>query len=216
MIGRRLLWLIKLVLMLAIVTTLSACSVSHKKDNPPAEATQGTIDVQDREATEGDGRVELEASWAWGYGSIKELAQAADLVVKGRVTGIARTYKQGNMPFPFTDFNVEVDSTFKGSAASTVQVVQTGGASTGRPIFEIRDDPLLVQGTTYFLFMRRVSEGVNSGAYAILGGPDGRFEVLGNRVYSLSARYPDRKIRDLGVAGSPLGDFILQVAAGLK
>ena len=207
MIYKTLLWLSRLGLMLAVATALLACSVSPHEQASPNANTLSPNEQNSPDANKG-AIVQAQVSWARSYGTLGDLAQAADLIVKGKVVGIARSYVDQGIPF--TNFDVEVDPVLKGLANSTIQVKQTGTLIS--PGYEISDDPVLVPGKTYFLFL---SKGI-SGVYWILGGPQGRFEVLDGRVYSVSALYQSREITDLGVAGTPLPDFTQQVRKSLE
>ena len=169
---------------------------------PPSITSTGLPSTQ---VTTSEGGIVTTYSWAIQYASIGDLAKAADLVVQGKVAGIAESYLDKGIPF--TNFYVDVTSVTKGSANSKILVTETGGAATNPGTVVIDGDPPLIAGKTYFLFLREV----NPGRYVILGGPQGQFEVQKGGVFSLSVLYPDAHIFDLGVAGTPLADFTQQV-----
>lgn len=185
---------IAVAVILGLMITAGCTPVSQNTTPPSQNATLPPNEQNLADATKGTiGQAQV--SWAHYYGSLGDLAQAADLIVKGKVVGIARSYVDKGIPF--TDFDVEADAVLKGSANSTIQVKQTGGIS---------DDPALVPGKTYFLFLNNY--------HSVLGGP--RFEVRDGLVYSLSVLYPDRIISDLGVAGTPLVEFTQQIKKSLE
>lgn len=157
----------------------------------------------------------LEASWAYNFSSFEDLSAASSLVVIGRVGSspakvVAATDTVGSagISLHFTDWPFVVSKVLKGPAAPSVVVRQTGAVLDGRRI-EIRDDPLFESDREYLLFLSFDAE---TGTYAVVGGPQGRLEVRGGRVSSLSVVYPSRQISDLDVRGMALGD----VAARIK
>lgn len=79
-------------------------------------------------------------------------------------------------------------------------------------MMEVFDDPLLEVGARYLLFLRRVS----TGQYAVKAGPVGRLVVEGGQVFSLSVRYPDRGISDLGIPGQAVAQVKGAVAAAVR
>lgn len=109
----------------------------------------------------------------------------------------------------FTDFQLAVEQTLKGSAESSTIIVHQTGGRDGATILEVQDDPLLEVGARYLLFLRRVSPG----RYAVKAGPVGRLLVEGGEVVSLSARYPDRGIADLGIRRQALSEIKSAVVA---
>ena len=85
-----------------------------------------------------------------------------------------------------------------------------GDSYPGNDAFEIRDDPLMRVGDAYYLFLSRRLD-----AYVVLGGPDGRFVVTEGVVSSLSARYPERGIDDVGIEGMAEDELRAEVGAAL-
>lgn len=158
--------------------------------------------------------VRISASWAMSYDSVGSIAEAADVIVVGTVTGIdsvtddRRQAGAVDAPLVFTDFRIRVDETLKGSTAGTLLVHQTGGIS-GDAIVEIEDDPLLQAGEQYVLFLLNGP----GGTFMVAGGPDGRLVVDDGRTSSLSARFAERGINDLGLDGVPLREVRDAIAA---
>jgi hypothetical protein len=131
----------------------------------------------------------MEASWAMGYKSLKELKRAAamDLAVQGTFTAIQSTEGQassgGSNGLLATDFSFMISKVLldphhalKTSPASII-IHQTGGRSGGT-LHQVCDDPLFRVGEEAILFLHQFSPG----HYFVIGGPSGRFEVDNGRV----------------------------------
>ena len=218
-------------LLLGILLLSAACGseATRKASGPHEEVNDATAghDTDRAKAAdspivqEGNGEVEhvyLSASWAQSYSSIEPMARESDMVVVGTVTGVGGvtvdSRKAGSVTasLVFTDFQFAVEETFKGSAgSSTILIHQTGGRD-GATILEVHDDPLLEVGVRYLLFLRKLSPG----QYAVKAGPVGRMLVDGGQVFSLSARYPDRAISDLGIRGQAVSQVKDAVAAAAR
>lgn len=125
----------------------------------------------------------MQASWAMGYRSLKELKQATalDLAVRGTFTAIQGT--QGQAPssgssdllstdFSFTINKVLLDPHHLFNSSSSVTIHQTGGR-VGSTLHQVCDDPLFRIGEEAILFLHQFSPG----QYFVMGGPSGRFEV---------------------------------------
>lgn len=133
---------------------------------------------------------EVYVSWAKGYEGIEDLSGEADLIAVGtakeivevtdEVVGAARW---GPIIFYFTDFAFSVEQVLKGPQdIREVIIHQTGAAGEE----EIRDDPLLECGDKYVLFLHEYE----TGKYYILGGPQGRFQIIENEVFSMNNILP--------------------------
>lgn len=147
------------------------------------------------------------ASWANSYANVSDMAHASDAVVVAR----AGSYKEStNNNIVFTDFSMMVISAEKGKLApgGTFVLHQTGGRSASGAAWVLPDDPLLVLGTDYLLFLKFDPV---SGDYFVVGGPDGRLVVRGGTVSALSQVYNDRKIVDTGLSNKSLADVIAKI-----
>ena len=126
-------------------------------------------------------------SWADEYDSFEELTSVADLIVVGSIDRVIAETSEGrwwrSRPFS-TDFSFNVDSILKGAQVTRITIHQMGAAGE----LEVRDDPLFSSGERYILFLREYE----SGKWAVLGGPQGRFMVVGDQVYSMNNILPDR------------------------
>ncbi len=89
----------------------------------------------------------------------RRLAGFAENVFVGRVTGDGKTTDKD--PLPETDFPVQVVDTLKGSAASSVIVVQQGGQLPGRDDEQVllEGDQRLQRGQTYLFATRSDPQG---------------------------------------------------------
>ena len=124
------------------------------------------------------------ASWAYYYRDIKELTEASDIVIIGHVKSSKLVLIEPDIHSvldPFTDYKIEVTQVLKGDITDGCVIVsQTGGTFLGVKN-EISDDPLLKKGTTMILFLREW----DYNRYCIRGGPQGRFEVHDDKIYSI-------------------------------
>ena len=144
-----------------------------------------------------------------GYGDIPSLKADADLVARGEIVGCSSvdSHQTAVGAVYFTDFSFRIESVLHGAASQSAIVIhQTGGVVGGRTV-EFMDDPLMQTGDQYVLFLREARPGL----YYVLGGPQGRFVVLDERVSSLSDIYPDRGIFDLDIRNVPLEAFFEQI-----
>jgi hypothetical protein len=131
----------------------------------------------------------IDASWARGYGSLKELAISpyTTVVVKGVVIGAESYVETLREPtlgpgLVFTDYVLEVQLVLKGSlkVSDTITIHQTGGTVGGYTMV-VWDDPPLRVGDVLILFLHECEPG----KYFIEGGPQGRFTIRDGSVYSL-------------------------------
>ena len=125
--------------------------------------------------------------WAYTYGNLTEIRNAADRVVDGVVVGSSTS----GCGVIVTHYTVKIIMTLKGDSDSfLVTVTQTGGV-IGSSKQEVREDPLIQIGDQVVMFLNFDPE---NGMYGILGGPQGRLIVTNHLVYSLNVLYPDRNI----------------------
>jgi hypothetical protein len=141
--------------------------------------------------------------WAENYDSFEEITDAADLVVVGSIDRVVAEVSVGGWrsePFA-TEFRFKVDSVLKGEQVAQITIHQLGVAGES----EANDDPLFSSGERYILFL---GEG-EPGKYYVLGGPQGRFMIVGNLVFSMDNVLPDRVyVGALEVNGLPKEAFI--------
>ena len=132
----------------------------------------------------------VEVSWAEYYASIEDLSAEADLIAVGTVKGVVEVTgdvtgeaRWGPVILYFTDFAFSVEQVLKGPQnVMEVMIHQTGAAGK----YEVRDDPLLEPGDKYVLFLHEYE----TGKYYILGGPQGRFQIIEGEVFSMNNVLP--------------------------
>lgn len=152
---------------------------------------------------------ETHVSWAYKYENIKELSEDSDIIIKGYVTSSENILDlQGKLdtPMVFTDYKIEVAQVIKGDIKEKEVIVrQTGGTYYGVRQ-EISDDPLMQKGTTMILFLKEF----DYNQYYITGGPQGRYEVHNNKIYSIGEVNDKAKsvTEHLSMKGISLVDFI--------
>ncbi len=116
-------------------------------------------------------------SWAVGYSSTADLGAHADLVVVGTNSSVASEGPDQFSPsVAATRYVVSVDRFVKGSGNKSIVVKQTGGR-LGNVRQVVEDDPQMVVGQRYLLYLALVPDGPYAGDYFVLGGPQGRFAV---------------------------------------
>lgn len=116
--------------------------------------------------------VQLHASWANAYPTVAAMVKNSDAIVSGTVGAASPTVVQDNVPY--TDFAFHVTTWIKSNDGqpSNISIHQTGGTADGAMQI-VDDDPLLVTGTAYVLFLHEYAPG----NYFIVGGPTGRLNV---------------------------------------
>jgi len=171
---------------------------------------------QTNSATQGDAicgstppSSELILDWAYRYGSIASMRTAADTIIVGQVLSEESFVNGHACTLIYTKYTVLVRTAMHGAiAGSVISIVQTGGV-LGASRQEARDDPLMSVGNVAVMFLHLNKQ---TGSYAILSGPEGRFPVTNGLVYSLNVLYPDRPI-DLPwrISGDPVDTFIAEI-----
>lgn len=146
--------------------------------------------------------VSVDASWAQGYVSLKAMAAQSSAVTEVQVvTAVDSTVDSAGIPY--TDFEVKILRVIRGRLPATVIVHQTGSAH-----FMVSDDPLLQVGATYILFVHQYQPG----HVFVLGGPEGRYVVLQQAVYSLNHVTPRVGIpKRLDAFEVPLATFVREI-----
>ena len=94
----------------------------------------------------------------------------------------------------------------KGKTDNTIE-------ATIKKIYELDDDPLMQINDEYLIFANKNSDGT----YTTLSGSQGRFEIEGNRVYSLNKSNAQVKKANVGsnikVSGEDKETFIKSIRA---
>lgn len=157
-------------------------------------------------------------SWAEYYADIGELCDAADLIAVGEIDRVISESSEkvaearwGGVLLYTTDFAFRIEQVIKGEEVEEILLHQTGVAGKQ----EVRDDPLFEQGERCVLFLREYE----AGKYYVLGGPQGRFEIIDDEVFSMNHVLPDEAIwlsAELDFDGVDLESFIASVEASLE
>lgn len=125
-------------------------------------------------------KISLKASWAYNYGSVRDLAENCDLAAYVKIIEMEAVK---DSPIPQTVYTAELLESLFGKEEKSVRIVMTGKIDDNeKKIYEIEDDPLMKPGDEFFVFAR----GNEDGTYTILSGPQGRFEIIDNMVFSLN------------------------------
>lgn len=151
--------------LIVVVFDLAACS------------SKNTADLSKYE------KIHFNASWTYNYADVHELVDNSDLAAYVKITGMENddTYKAYGIDL--TIYTAEIRESLLGRANGSIQIVMTGKIDEeGKKIYEIVDDPLMKIGEEFFVFAKANEDGT----YTILSGPQGRFEIINNMVYSLN------------------------------
>ena len=151
----------------------SLVGITASIDNPGVEAANDTLT-----------RV-LMAGWADAYNGLDELCESADLIVTGEISKTLEE-KQINSSMVeteevllwFTDSLFTVDQVLKGKDVEQILIHQTG--AQGKQ--EVIDDPVFIVKDKCILFLHEYEDG----KYFVEGGPQGRFMVVNEKVYSMN------------------------------
>lgn len=152
------------------------------------------------------------------YESLADLVAASDSIVVVSTQRLVRVdvITPGAPPRSMYEFHVL--ETIKGAPAATFRASQTGGLLDGVRA-EVTDDPLMIAGDRYVLFLAHpteqdgtplADEGVPR--YKILGGAQGRLLVKEDRLYSLDTIDPDVAWTRIRFAGEPVALLAQEVA----
>ncbi len=149
---------------------------------------------------------------AYGYSGVKELTENSDYIAVINVKESESFYYE---ILPKTLYTVETTQSIYGET-DDVQLVFTGGVFEDKTV-ELSDDPLMSIGDSFLVFARKNDDGT----YTVLSGPQGRFVIEDDCVYSLNAvdkqlRSANRSSSNIMVDGVPLDDFIESVEGYLS
>ncbi len=150
----------------------------------------------------------IHGQWDGRVQTVAQQALEADVVVRARVVGPARTRKTidelppevqksglAGQVTPFTDTGMRVLEVYKGSIAAEIDVMQLGGELPevdGHPRLRMEDeeDPLYLPDGEYVLFLNDITgdhiHAPNRKLYNIVN-PLGRYDVSGDRAATHAA-----------------------------
>lgn len=142
-------------LMICIAVLVFSTSCSAPENNPNASASIAHAD------------------WTEHYESMKEMVDAADLILTGTVS--ASTPEQ-RVDLIFTQQTIQIDTCIKGeaNAGDCVNVLQTGGTLGDITTTPFAECPLFSTGDTMLLFLHKTNEG----HYLVLGGYQGAGTIV--------------------------------------
>lgn len=126
-------------------------------------------------------RVSMHASWSYNYGSVRSLTDNSNIIAMIKITDMKDTGEL--MPgIMSTTYTAQVRDLIYGNGEKEIDIFMTGGIDHDQKLIrEIADDPLMSVNDEFLIFARKNE----SGTYTILGGPQGRFVVDNELVYSL-------------------------------
>lgn len=141
-----------------------------------------------------------------GFTTLQEIVSNADVIAVADVENCVKVHSHPKArEIRLTDFNVRVTEIVKGDLPVgnpvAVQLVTSGSDA---------DYHVMKTGERYVLFL--VSNQVTA-SYSPVGGPQGRFLINDDHVYSMDAVHPDVGFINVSVDGQPLDDFISEIRA---
>lgn len=152
----------------------------------------------------------LFASWHYGYCGVGELSANSDVIAKVKITG-SKIGPDIAPELMSTIFTAKVEELIYGSNEKEIDIFMTGGIDhEQKRILEIHDDPLMNIGDEFMVFAQKNEDGT----YTILGGPQGRFVIDNDCVYSLTEYNSGDSaegINVLSTGGGNLNDFIEEI-----
>lgn len=123
-------------------------------------------------------KVVMRASWIYNYEDVQELTENSDLIAYVSINTMESYEENGIIK---TKYYAEVLNEIYGEKVRNIEIIMTGGI-VDQTIHEVEDDPLMDAKEAFLIFARKNE----SGTYTILSGPQGRFVVTDNKVYSLN------------------------------
>lgn len=156
-------------------------------------------------------KISMSASWSYNYGNVEELFKSSDIIALVKITGLESAPLNG---MNFTIFDAKVEQLIAGADEEKIKIYMTGGIDDAqKKIYELDDDPLMQINDEFLIFAHQNQDGT----YTILSGPQGRFEIKDNRVYSLNESNDQVKKADVGsnikVSGENKEEFFKAVKA---
>lgn len=157
-------------------------------------------------------KVAMPVSWTYNYKDVQELTTNSDLIAYVSITAMESYAENGVI---MTKYQAEVLDEIYGEKARTVEIIMTGGI-VDQTIHEVEDDPLMDAKEAFLIFARKNE----SGTYTILSGPQGRFVVTDNKVYSLNVANDQvaraNQFSNISVNGVDFGLFVSEIQSYLR
>jgi hypothetical protein len=141
------------------------------------------------------------------YSSLADLRRDSTLIARGTIVAVGGFDSSQNVTqFVFRITRVIVGNLSAGSTDITV-LQHNGGL--------VYDPPMQV-GDELILFMRKSARLDMSGAYVVVGGPQGRFIIRSGKVYSVGDLYPEARNTTLSIQGMDESSFMAIVEEANK
>lgn len=121
-----------------------------------------------------------DASWAYSYKDLNELADKSDLIALVKIAGVNKEFQKDNIDF--TTYNATVEDAIVNSEDNQNVILYMTGINNNTKHIEIRDDPLPNKDDEFLIFAKKNSDGT----YTILGGPQGRLTYKDGKLNSLN------------------------------
>ena len=133
-------------------------------------------------------------SWAEGALDLQGLFTMADAVVVGKIGKVLEVNESFSFDSPLgkqytylTDYEFIVETDLKAKVKSDNILIRQNGKAG---VEQFEDDPLFQPGDSYLLFLREWGPG----EYNVIGGPQGRFKIVNEKIYSINYLYPKNNI----------------------
>lgn len=144
-----------------------------------------------------------------GFTTLKEIASNSDAIIIARVGECEKVHSHPkSKELRLADISVTAEETVVGSISkgysTTVELVSSGPD---------RDPHIMKPGERYVLFLA-YNEITQS--YFPVGGPQGRFQIVDDKVYSLDGLYPELGFIRVKVHGQPIEEFLSAVRSALE
>ena len=144
-----------------------------------------------------------------GFTTLEEIVANSDAIV---IADVDRCVKVHSHPkakeIRLTDIEVTIGKSIMGDlrpgATVSVQLVTSG---------EDAEDHVMLAGERYVLFL---TFNQITSSYVPVGGPQGRFVIVDDLVYSLDSIYPNLGYINVKVDGQPLDDFLSEIEPAPK
>jgi hypothetical protein len=141
-----------------------------------------------------------------GFANLHEIASNSDAIVVAQVVECEKIHSHPkSRELRLTDVRVAVEKRISGSisegSTTSAEMVSSGSDA---------DPHIMLQGERYVLFLayNQVTQ-----SYFPVGGPQGRFQIVDDKAYSLDKLYPNAGYIQVKVDGQRLDEFLAAVSA---
>jgi hypothetical protein len=139
-----------------------------------------------------------------GFTKIEEIIANSDAIIIADVDKCVKVHSHPkDKEIRLTDIEVTPEETITGDLQAgkpvTVQLVTSGEGAEDHPMHE---------GERYILFL---TFNQITSSYVPVGGPQGRFLIADDRVYSMDSKYPNLTYINVKMNGEPLDDLVSRI-----